>query len=354
MIFLSYVAFGALLSSLMMSLTFLNGLFFTIVTTLTIGFGDIVPVTPVQRFAVCFYAVFGIIILGAAVRLTTEAVVEGIQVGYRRRLQGYRKRRSERKRDRDQVRRWRAAIEKRLRELEIDVWTYDKSPSPAATHERPKPHHQGSISMMTNFLTPPMRLNTEALPIEALESAAREAGVPLEEFKGRTFRRRARHHGHRGGGVGVSDHHHHHHHHHRHHHRHLQDQSDQPQSEPQSPQQQGEHSTRVPLDFTWTIDDAAAQEPQTAGWCGDAWKRASRALRMDKSSESAVDAEPQPSPTLSTTTTMSMLKVVEREERRSLYIKVRRRFLGNNTIVNEFCFLDGVVMGLVPHLLDSE
>lgn len=208
--------------------------------------------------------------------------------------------------------------------------------------------------MMTNFLTPPMRLNTEALPIEALESAAREAGVPLEEFKGRTFRRRARHHGHRGGGVGVSDYHHHHHHHHRHHHRHHQDQSDQPQSEPQSPQQQGEHSTRVPLDFTWTIDDAAAQEPQTAGWCGDAWKRASRALRMDKSSESAVDAEPQPSPTLSTTTTMSMLKVVEREERRSLYIKVRRRFLGNNTIVNEFCFLDGVVMGLVPHLLDSE
>ena len=64
MIFLSYVAFGALLSSLMMSLTFLNGLFFTIVTTLTIGFGDIVPVTPAQRFVVCLYAVFGIIILG--------------------------------------------------------------------------------------------------------------------------------------------------------------------------------------------------------------------------------------------------------------------------------------------------
>jgi potassium channel subfamily K len=130
MIFLSYVAFGALLFSLTMSLTFLNGLFFTIVTTLTIGFGDIVPVTPAQRFATCFYAVFGIIILGAAVRLTTEAVLEGIEVGYRRRLQGYRKRRSERKRERQKVRHWRTAVEERLVERGLDVWTPDKPLSP--------------------------------------------------------------------------------------------------------------------------------------------------------------------------------------------------------------------------------
>ena len=118
--------------------------------------------------------------------------------------------------------------------------------------------------------------------------------MPLEEFIGRKFRRRARHH-------------HHHHHHH-------QDQSDQPQPQPQppqpQPQQQGERSTRVPLDFTWTIDDAAVQEPQKTGWCSGAWQRASRALRKDKS---AVDAEPEPSPNLPNTTTMSMLKVVERE-----------------------------------------
>lgn len=44
------------------------------------------------------YTVFGIIILGTAVRLTTEAVLDGIEVEYRRRLQGYRKRCSEQRR----------------------------------------------------------------------------------------------------------------------------------------------------------------------------------------------------------------------------------------------------------------
>jgi hypothetical protein len=304
MIFLSYVAFGALLFSLTMSLTFLNGLFFTIVTTLTIGFGDIVPVTPAQRFATCFYAVFGIIILGAAVRLTTEAVLEGIEVGYRRRLQNYRKRRSERKRERQKVRHWRAAVEERLVERGLDVWTPDNPLPAAAPYVRPGPHRHAS-GFMARGPTQPMHLNTEALPIEALESAAQEAGVPLEEFIGRKFKRRARHH-----------------HHHHHHHHHL-DKSDQTQQ--QQPQEQGERSTRVPLEFTWTIDDAVAHEPEKPGWYSGAWKRASRALRMDKSSESAVDAEPdaepEPSP-LATTTTMSMLKVVEREERRSLYLKL--------------------------------
>lgn len=112
---------------------------------------------------------------------------------------------------------------------------------------------------------------------------------------------------------------------------------------------------RVPMEFTWTIDDGAVHdEPQQAGWCSNAWKRASRALSMDKSSESTVDAESEPSPTLADTTTMSMLKVVEREERRSLYLKVRRRFIRNNAIVNEFCFLARVVVVIVPHLLDSK
>ncbi|KAF8268326.1 hypothetical protein EI94DRAFT_1727948 [Lactarius quietus] len=317
MIFLSYVALGALISSLMMSLTFLNGLFFTIVTTLTIGFGDIVPVTPTQRFVVCFYAVFGIIILGAGVRLTTEAVLEGIEVGYRRRMQGYRKRRMERKRQRHQVRRWRAAVEERLVERGLEVWTPDKPPSDPNKFVRPNVRHQGSNALIrgSNFLTQPMRLNTEALSPEALESAAQEAGVPLEDFIDRKFRRRARHH--------------------HHHHHHLnQDQIDQRQQQQQQPQQQpqqqSERSGRVPLEFTWTLDDAAIHElehePHKARWCGGAWwKRVCRALRRGKSSdgEPSTDAEPEPSPDLSSTNTMgSMLKVAEREERRSLYIKL--------------------------------
>src|SRR5882762_7036921 len=40
MIFFSYIALGGLITSLLMNLSFVNGLFFTLVTTLTIGFGD--------------------------------------------------------------------------------------------------------------------------------------------------------------------------------------------------------------------------------------------------------------------------------------------------------------------------
>ncbi|KAH9059577.1 hypothetical protein EDB87DRAFT_1684649 [Lactarius vividus] len=300
MIFLSYVAFGALMSSLMMTLTFLNGLFFTIVTTLTIGFGDIVPVTPAQRVAVCIYAVFGIVILGAAVRLTTEAVLEGIEVGYRRRLQGYRKRRGERKREREQVRRWRAAVERRLVGRELEVWTPDKPLSPSALYEKPKLHRQGSSFMRgSTFMTQPMRLNTEALSTEELESAAQEAGVPLEEFIGRKFRRRARNH------------------HHHHHHHHNQDQGDQQQQQQQQPQ--AGRSTRVPLEYSWTIDPVNENETRKTRMWGVWWERACRALRLEKSSKPVEEAEPEPSPNL---TSVSMLKVLEREERRSLYIKL--------------------------------
>lgn len=301
MIFLSYVAFGALMSSLMMTLTFLNGLFFTIVTTLTIGFGDIVPVTPAQRVAVCIYAVFGIVILGAAVRLTTEAVLEGIEVGYRRRLQGYRKRRGERKREREQVRHWRAAVEKRLVERHLEVWTPDKPLPPSALYEKPKLRHRGSS--FATFMTQPMRLNMEALSTEELESAAQEAGVPLKEFIGRKFRRRARNH-------------HHSHHHHRHH---NQDQGGQNQQQHQQQQQpQAGRSTRVPLEYSWTIDPVSENEPQKTRW-GAWWERGCKALHLEKSSEPVEDAEPEQSPNL---TSVSMLKVLEREERRSLYFKL--------------------------------
>src|SRR6266852_2014795 len=125
MIFLTYIALGALIFSLMMNLTFINGLFFTIVITLTIGFGDIVPVTPAERFVVCFYAIIGIIILSAGIRLTSEAVLEGLQVGYRRRLREYKRRRRARKREREEVHRWRGAIEERLVDRGLDVWTTD-------------------------------------------------------------------------------------------------------------------------------------------------------------------------------------------------------------------------------------
>ncbi|KAF8500393.1 hypothetical protein F5888DRAFT_1384540 [Russula emetica] len=186
MIFLTYIALGALISSLMMNLTFINGLFFTIVTTLTIGFGDIVPITAAQRFVVCFYAIFGIIILSAGIRLTSEAVLEGLQIGYRRRLQEYKRRRRARKREREEVRRWRAAVEERLVVRGHDVWTPD---NPASLHHNIRP---ATLRRGSTLVAQAMYLNTEALHHDELEAAAREAGVPPDKFIGRKFGRRAR------------------------------------------------------------------------------------------------------------------------------------------------------------------
>ena len=293
-IFLAYIAIGALISSFMMTLTFVDGLFFIIVTTLTIGFGDVVPTTAAQRVVVCLYAVLGIIILGAAVRLTSVAVLEGLQVGYRRRLREFKKRRKARKREREQVRRWRAAVEERLVERGLDVWTPDKptqsSPEPPLPIVRPSTLRRGS-----NFVSQAMYLNTEALPADALESAAREAGVRPERFIGRKFGRRARHNPPQ------------------HHHRDQQQQQ-------QRQDNVGERPGRVPMDFTWTIDDGAMHERKSGIAGGAWWDRAWHALQPANAGDNVPKSQGDSGENM---TYQEMIKALERDERRSLYIKVR-------------------------------
>ncbi|KAI0253017.1 hypothetical protein BJV78DRAFT_261016 [Lactifluus subvellereus] len=286
-IFLTYLALGALITSLMMSLTFLDGLFLALVTTLTIGFGDIVPKTTGQRVVVCLYAVFGIVILGAGVRLTSGAILEGLEIGYRARLREYKRRRRERKHEREQARRWRAAVEKRLVERGLDVWThYKPAPSPTLPNTRPTPI---PIRRGT-FVTQAMYLNTEALPPDVLESAAQEAGVLAENFIWRKFGRRAR----------QQQHHH-----------------------PQQPRgEEAERSGRVPLDFTWTIDDGgmhAEEQQRCLSWCGALWKRTYKALRLTNTGDDVPSAQQESSGKL---TYRDMVNVLKRDERRSLYTKI--------------------------------
>jgi hypothetical protein len=312
MIFLTYIALGALISSLMMKLTFINGLFFTIVTTLTIGFGDIVPITAAQRFTVCFYAVFGIIILSAGIRLTSEAVLEGLQIGYRRRLQDYKRRRRTRKREREEVRRWRAAVEERLVDRGHDVWTPDNPATSSHRNIRPATLRRGST-----LAVQAMYLNTEALPHDELEAAAREAGVPLDKFIGRKFGRRARQnrvlHNHQDRDNQQHQHQHPNQHHHHQHHHHQQPQT----SQQQQPSREGERPGRVPMDFTWTIDDGGTQT--NGQWVGAWWDRARQALRLENANNAS---EPQEDSN-GGMTYREMAKTLEKEERRSLYIKVR-------------------------------
>jgi hypothetical protein len=68
-----------------MDLTFINGLYFTVVTIETIGFGDFVPRNTVSRVFVAFHSTVGIVNLALAVSLCRETVMEVFEQAYRKR-----------------------------------------------------------------------------------------------------------------------------------------------------------------------------------------------------------------------------------------------------------------------------
>ena len=167
-----------------MDLSFINGLFFTIVTTLTVGFGDIVPITAVQRAVVCVYASFGIVILGAAIRLISEAVIEGLEIGYRRRVRQYKKQKRQKRKEAEQARKWQLAVEKRLQERNLDIWVRDAPPLESEVGNTPSRLSVPSMDARPfHFpVTGGAHLNTEGLSATELDAAATEADVPLDRF----------------------------------------------------------------------------------------------------------------------------------------------------------------------------
>jgi potassium channel subfamily K len=86
MLLLVYIAFGALVNSFLIDLDFINGLYFTVVSIETVGFGDIVPDNTSSRVFMCFYIVFGILNLGVAVGVARETIFEQLQNSYQKRL----------------------------------------------------------------------------------------------------------------------------------------------------------------------------------------------------------------------------------------------------------------------------
>lgn len=196
-----------------MELTFLDGLYFTLVTLLTIGFGDIHPNNAVQRAIVCLYTAVGILILGGAIRLISEAVMEGLEMGYLERLQKFKRERKERKREEKETKKWIEAIEKMLQDQETLVWI-SESPSRQRDALRrpnnvaPNPPQRGrarsrsvggsGLRRASLYISSTMggggedlRLNTAALSDEQLEQAANIAGVPLEKYRYKKIMRSA-------------------------------------------------------------------------------------------------------------------------------------------------------------------
>ncbi|QRW10440.1 ion channel protein [Ceratobasidium sp. AG-Ba] len=85
MVLLCYIALGAMCYSFIIDLTFQNGLYFTVVSIETVGFGDIILTTTLGRVFSIFYNTFGIINLGLAVSTTRETIIESFENSYRKR-----------------------------------------------------------------------------------------------------------------------------------------------------------------------------------------------------------------------------------------------------------------------------
>lgn len=179
---------------LIQGLSFIDGLYFTTVTIETIGFGDIVPQSTGARIFVCCFSAIGVINLGVAVGMTRETVLEGLEVGYRRRVRSVQERRRAGRRFRRWERRWRKAVEWRLKEQGLPVWISDHVARGGdmvgsgyiywAKRSLEALGSRGRESHLDVTRRRPHRkhLNIEALSPDQLEASALEAGVPLQMF----------------------------------------------------------------------------------------------------------------------------------------------------------------------------
>ncbi|KAI0336716.1 hypothetical protein GY45DRAFT_1315333 [Cubamyces sp. BRFM 1775] len=219
-VLLVYIAFGALINSILLHLTFINGLYFSVVSIETIGFGDIVPKSTGARVWTCVYILFGVINIGVVIAMCRETILEGLEVGYRRRMRDMRQRRREARRFRRWEARWQRAVEFRLREAGLPVWVSDKEEQEDGMVVRTRRHLIPDVARRMPFMKRlgltikrsatltsiesrvtghhRMHLNVNALTNAQLEEAALEAGVPLDMFLDlgeRAKQRRSHQHG---------------------------------------------------------------------------------------------------------------------------------------------------------------
>ncbi|OSD08778.1 hypothetical protein PYCCODRAFT_1401521 [Trametes coccinea BRFM310] len=203
-VLLVYIAFGALINSILLHLSFINGLYFSVVSIETIGFGDIVPHSTGARVWTCFYILFGVINVGVVIAMFRETALEAMEVEYRRRMRKLRQTRRDARRFRRWEARWQRAVEFRLRDAGLPIWVSDKEESrggrrglrfldvvPDVSRRVPFLKRVGTTIKRTATLNSVetrltghhgMHLNVNALSNAQLEEAALEAGVPLDMF----------------------------------------------------------------------------------------------------------------------------------------------------------------------------
>ncbi|KIM33982.1 hypothetical protein M408DRAFT_88820 [Serendipita vermifera MAFF 305830] len=85
MVLLTYLGFGALVYCYILGIAFLDALYFSVCSSLTIGFGDISPSTPGSQVFSVFYNTFGILNTGLAIAIARETIIEAFEQSYRNR-----------------------------------------------------------------------------------------------------------------------------------------------------------------------------------------------------------------------------------------------------------------------------
>lgn len=85
MVLLTYLGFGAIVYCFIIEISFLDALYFSVCSSLTIGFGDISPSTSGSQVFSIFYNTFGILNTGLAIAIARETIVEAFEQSYRNR-----------------------------------------------------------------------------------------------------------------------------------------------------------------------------------------------------------------------------------------------------------------------------
>ncbi len=161
MILLCWIALGALINGILMSLSFINGLYFTVVTIETIGFGDIFPKSPGAKVFAGLHGTIGVLFVALAVSTCNETIIESFEHSYRRHLEGLRERHRERKRQRSKSRASKKAIRRLLEREGLPVYVHAQVHHAGGGRE---PQHRGT-----------RRLNVDALTDEQKQKAEKEA-----------------------------------------------------------------------------------------------------------------------------------------------------------------------------------
>lgn len=111
MVLLVYLSIGSLIWSLMLNLVFETALYFTVTTTLAVGFGDFTPNTTAARIVLFFYAPIGITLFAVTIYIARGTLIESFENSYRKKRQAFhdrvKQRRKEMKELRVQKRQWR-------------------------------------------------------------------------------------------------------------------------------------------------------------------------------------------------------------------------------------------------------